>query len=523
MTSEFRVLLKNYIKLNNIKSVIDLGCGIWEFDHNEFDDSTYIGIDCVKRVIDFNKERYGSKKRVFIYADILDQKNNIPNVDLCIIKDLLQHLNNKNIDMLINKVLNRSKYIILVQDHAQETDNQDILNGGYRPLSYNLQPLKKYNPLLIGKYWTKHILLIGNHKNSFITDINSKIEMTVNKKSTSNDGPRGPEFTKETNENTNNENTNNEEKKVDNGNINVEENNENIDNQNEEKRVDIGNINVEENNENRINNGKVLLSILARNKGHVLKKYLEHIEDLDYDKKLITIYINTNNNSDDTEKILEEWIKMNENNYAKIEYEKYNIDELENISTNPHTWNTLRFKKLGAIRNKSLKKTIEYDCDYYFVVDCDNFIESYTLKDLIEEDKPMISPMLRPIPEENDSYSNFFCDITPNGYYKNHKDYMSILHKEMVGVFKLPVVHCTYLIKREYIEKLNYIDDTPHHEFIVLSRYARKNGVDQYLTNKKEYGKLVHFFDENIKLEDEIERLKKYDLIMKNKKILDNK
>ncbi len=269
------------------------------------------------------------------------------------------------------------------------------------------------------------------------------------------------------------------------------------------------------------NNGKVLLAILARNKGHVLLRYLECIDNLEYDKKLITIYINTNNNTDNTLEILDKWTQENQDKYAYIEYEKGNYKEMDRITSNPHTWTTLRFNILGKIRNKSLQKTIENNCDYYFVVDCDNFLEPYTLTDLIEEDKPIIAPMLTAFPETNDSYSNFFCDVTPNGYYKAHKDYMRILNQEMKGTFELPVVHCTYLIKYEYIDKLNYLDNTQHHEFVIFSRYARNNKINQYLSNKQNYGKCVHFFDENIKLEDEKMRIEKYELINKNKLILE--
>ena len=52
------------------------------------------------------------------------------------------------------------------------------------------------------------------------------------------------------------------------------------------------------------NGGKILLAILARNKEHVLPDYLNCIYNQTYNKKLITIYINTNNNCDATEQIL---------------------------------------------------------------------------------------------------------------------------------------------------------------------------------------------------------------------------
>ena len=48
---------------------------------------------------------------------------------------------------------------------------------------------------------------------------------------------------------------------------------------------------------------KVLIAILARNKAHLLPEYLDSIKNLEYDKKSIVIYINTNNNHDKTKEI----------------------------------------------------------------------------------------------------------------------------------------------------------------------------------------------------------------------------
>lgn len=236
---------------------------------------------------------------------------------------------------------------------------------------------------------------------------------------------------------------------------------------------------------------KVLLAILARNKAHVLPYFLKCIENLDYDKKLITVYINTNNNVDKTEETLKDWVEKNKRLYSFIDFEKHNQERLK--SDNPHEWTPVRFKVLGEIRNKSLAKTKEYKCDYYFVIDCDNFINPCTLKDLINNDKPIIAPMLTSIPEANDPYSNYHYAITPNGYYKNDPNYYKVLARSMKGAFKVPVVHCTYLIKSEYIDKLTYVDGSDDYEYVIFSRSARNHGVDQYICNDKDYGCLVHF------------------------------
>lgn len=262
---------------------------------------------------------------------------------------------------------------------------------------------------------------------------------------------------------------------------------------------------------------KVLVAILARNKAHVLPKFLKGIEDQDYPKKLITVYINTNNNSDETKELLEAWQKKNASRYADIVLESHDVQQLASVTTNPHEWQPLKLRTLALIRNKSLLKAKEHGCDYYFVADCDNFLAPSTLSLLVSKDKPIIAPMLYSIPEQNDVYSNFFYAITDNGYFASHPDFFNVFFRKMIGTYKVPLVHCAYLIKSEYIDKLNYLDGTNEYEFIIFSRNARKNNVDQYICNEIEFGTQLHYH-KNLTLAEEKERfnaLKDEDFIPK--------
>lgn len=238
-------------------------------------------------------------------------------------------------------------------------------------------------------------------------------------------------------------------------------------------------------------NKTVLIPILARNKAHVLPAFLKSIENLDYKKDLITIYINTNNNTDNTREILDEWVNKNAGLYRAIIFESCDIAGLE--ETKPHQWNAARFKLLGSIRNECLRKTKINNCDYCFVVDCDNFVAPFTLKELILKNKPIVAPLLRPFPHFNVNYANFFRDVDEKGYYKDHEEYYQILHKNKMGVFEVPVVHQAYLIDSRYLENLSYIDETNDWEFIVFSRSARKNHISQYICNDRHYGYFLYF------------------------------
>jgi hypothetical protein len=253
-------------------------------------------------------------------------------------------------------------------------------------------------------------------------------------------------------------------------------------------------------------NKTVLIAILARNKAHVLPLYLDCIENLDYNKKLISLYINTNNNVDKTQEILEEWVKKHEHQYQKILFETHEVSE--EMTTKPHDWDSQRFTVLGKIRNTSLEKAKAEKSDFYFVIDCDNFITPCTLKELIKKDKPIIAPMLRAIGSEGDTYSNFFAAINSHGYWASHSGYHKILNREWVGTFQVPVVHCTYLIKADYLNDLTYQDDTDDYEFVIFSRSAREKHIGQYICNEKNFGLLLHFYDDDLSLEEEADRVR---------------
>lgn len=257
----------------------------------------------------------------------------------------------------------------------------------------------------------------------------------------------------------------------------------------------------------------VLIAILARNKAHVLPEFLNRIEKLDYDKKLITLYINTNNNVDDTAIILQDWAQKNEHKYSKIELEQHEV--AEDLTIAPHDWNVKRTSVLSHIRNKSLKKTKEYGSDYYFVVDCDNFISSTTLKDMVLENKPIIAPMLSSLPLGY-RYSNFFYETTPSGFFSDHPLFDAIGTRSIIGTFKVPLVHCTYLIDAQYIDKLSYSLDISEYEFIAFAQSANKNNIDQYICNKKEYGFVLHYDAFKMPLEEEAKEFSKlHDLLEK--------
>ncbi len=229
----------------------------------------------------------------------------------------------------------------------------------------------------------------------------------------------------------------------------------------------------------------VFLAIVAKNHAHHLPLFFYRLENLEYDKKLITIYINTSSNKDKTKQLLQDWAEAHKDDFCQIIFESEDEEENKKIE-NTKTENT----NMAKLKNRSLQKAIESKCDYYFLVSCHAFLKRCTLRELISKDKPIVAPLLkaRPMPME----ANFFYDVTVDGFNKDHESYFKILNYEVVGTFKVPLVHSAYLIKAEVLNKLSYLDETEDNDYIVFSRNARKNNVDQYISNERDFGDQVN-------------------------------
>tara|TARA_B100001093_G_scaffold341800_1_gene326592 strand:+ start:11082 stop:11681 length:600 start_codon:yes stop_codon:yes gene_type:complete len=157
--------LKNIIKDYKIKNIVDLGCGDFRIGRLIYDDLniSYTGYDTYKKIIDYNITQYPKLKYTFKHLDFYTNKESIIEGDMCILKDVLQHWSTNEIYVFLDYLTQskKFKYILLVNCCGQETDNSDINTGGFRWLSFNYLPLKKYNPVKIGNYQTKQISIIG--------------------------------------------------------------------------------------------------------------------------------------------------------------------------------------------------------------------------------------------------------------------------------------------------------------------------------------------------------------------------
>ena len=236
----------------------------------------------------------------------------------------------------------------------------------------------------------------------------------------------------------------------------------------------------------------LVIAILAKSCAHILPYYLKAIESQTVIDGLTSFYIRTNDNNDDTAKILRDWADKMEKNHEVV-FDDTSIDETLQGKNN-HDWYYERFKILGDIRQKSIDYAISKNADY-FIADCDNIIMPYTIAMLRNVNIPVISPLLKTV-DPGSFYANYHSDIDENGYLKQSDDYFKFHSGEIKGIFEQPVIHCTYFIKNEYLRSVSYDDLSGRYEYVIFSDVLRKKGIPQYLDNRIYYGSL--FFSTNI-------------------------
>ncbi|KAK7889683.1 hypothetical protein WMY93_025243 [Mugilogobius chulae] len=244
--------------------------------------------------------------------------------------------------------------------------------------------------------------------------------------------------------------------------------------------------------ESSLQKPKVMIAIVARNAAHSLPHYLGCIERLDYPKDRIAIWTATDHNVDNTTAMLRGWLKKAQGVYHYVEWRPMEEPKSYTDEWGSKHWPPSRFNHVMKLRQAALKAARERWADYILFVDSDNLLTNpRVLNLLMAENLTIAAPML----ESRSLYSNFWCGITPQGYYKRTPDYQPIREWKRLGCFPVPMVHSTFLIdlRREASKDLAFHPPHPDYswafdDIMVFAFSARQAGVQMYVCNREHYG-----------------------------------
>lgn len=136
-TERLRSFLQHFLREHAVRSVIDAGCGDWQFSQGiDWTGITYTGIDVAESVMRRNASLYRGPGRTFVQGDIMSIS--LPPADLFIAKDVFQHWPNDAICSFL-PILKAFPRAIIVNDVGVRT-NEDVPLGGYRGLDITRPP-----------------------------------------------------------------------------------------------------------------------------------------------------------------------------------------------------------------------------------------------------------------------------------------------------------------------------------------------------------------------------------------------
>lgn len=124
--------VNRFIRTHAIRRVVDIGCGDFRVGQRIAGLGVhYIGVDVVEPLIKANQERYGKDRVEFRCIDVISEEP--PDGDLCLIREVLQHLSNAEILSILPK-LEKFRWVIVTEGQpgpiGSFKPNRDKPHGG---------------------------------------------------------------------------------------------------------------------------------------------------------------------------------------------------------------------------------------------------------------------------------------------------------------------------------------------------------------------------------------------------------
>ena len=139
-------LLVNLISDNPIHVITEIGCGdfwimrevIKQCDARNLG-VAYHGIDIVLPLIQYNMEKFGNESCHFLCMDACNKETSLPKGDLLIVRQVLQHLSNEMIQIILTKA--KAFRFVLVTEHIY--DESDAVYNLDKPTNGAIRLYKK--------------------------------------------------------------------------------------------------------------------------------------------------------------------------------------------------------------------------------------------------------------------------------------------------------------------------------------------------------------------------------------------
>ncbi len=146
-TRNIRYKLPGLLRKYHIKSILDAPCGDFAWMRNvTFDSETsYIGADIVRELVERLQAEFSSPQRHFMQLDVISSE--LPKVDILICRDCFIHLSNSQVlEALGNFARSDIKYV-LTTTYKFGRINTDIATGQFRVINLQAAPFSLPRPI----------------------------------------------------------------------------------------------------------------------------------------------------------------------------------------------------------------------------------------------------------------------------------------------------------------------------------------------------------------------------------------
>lgn len=224
---------------------------------------------------------------------------------------------------------------------------------------------------------------------------------------------------------------------------------------------------------------RILITSPIRQKSYCLDRFLEGIYNLDYPRRLISIYFLEGDSTDDSLDKLVKWKEKHMDEYNSVIIEKYDWDDNRN-KYKIHTWTDSHLIQLAHIRDRCLEQLDKED--FVFMVDADVELHPQTLKKLLIMGEHVVTTLLYSKWLGRESFPNIGWVDEDNPYecFWYPKEFI-----EKSPSFPVGVLMAIWLIRRDVIDAgIRFYEndiENKEMEFKVFSKLCRKKNIMQWV------------------------------------------
>jgi SAM-dependent methyltransferase len=123
--TEYAGFIRRLIRTEGARSIVDVGCGDFRVAAQFVDDvESYVGVDVVEHLVSRNNDKHARGGVSFACLDA--SKSELPGADICLVRQVLQHLSNAQIHGILDRC--RKFPMVVITEHWASQESATTAN-----------------------------------------------------------------------------------------------------------------------------------------------------------------------------------------------------------------------------------------------------------------------------------------------------------------------------------------------------------------------------------------------------------